>query len=64
MAHRRMDSTSDLLASGYTSTMIGIAGFSALACVSLLMAVSVISNLEPGTLPGADGASAMRSLRF
>ena len=44
--------------------MIGIAGLSLLACVSLLMTVKVISDLEAGNLPGADFATALRSVQF
>ncbi|MEB3321708.1 MAG: hypothetical protein VKI81_02680 [Synechococcaceae cyanobacterium] len=59
-----MDSASRLLATGYTSTMVGIAGLSVIACVSLLMTVRAISEFESGSLPGAELASAFRSLKF
>jgi hypothetical protein len=44
--------------------MLGIAGLSLLACGSLLMTVKAISDLEQGNLPGADVATALRSLKF
>jgi hypothetical protein len=59
-----VEAASHLLASGYTSTMLGIAGLSLLACVSLLMTVKAISDLEQGNLPGTDVATALRSLKF
>jgi hypothetical protein len=45
---RRLDSAANLLASGYISTMLGIAALSLVACGSLLVTVKAISNLEPG----------------
>ena len=59
-----MEPASNQLARGYTSTMLGIAGLSGIACVSLLMTVNAISDLEPGTIPGPDVAAAMRTVRF
>jgi hypothetical protein len=64
VAHRRMEPASNQLARGYTSTMLGIAGLSGIACVSLLMTVNAISELEEETLTGPDVAAAMRTLRF
>jgi hypothetical protein len=64
VAQRRVEAASHLLATGYTSTMLGIAGLSLLACGSLLMTVKAISDLEQGNLPGADVATALRSLKF
>jgi hypothetical protein len=64
VAERRTDSGSDLLAGGYTSTVLGIAGFSLLACTSLLMTLPALSDLEPGTLPGSDLATALQSMKF
>jgi hypothetical protein len=59
-----VEAVSNLLASGYTSTLLGIAGFSLLAGVSLLMTVKALSDLEQGGLPGADVATSMRALKF
>ncbi len=64
MTQRRVETVSSLLASGYTSTMLGIAGLSLLAGVSLLMTVKALSDLEQGGLPGAGVATSMRALKF
>ena len=64
VAERRGVAASNLLASGYTTTMLGIAGLSLLACVSLLITVKTISDLEQGNLHGADLATSMRALKF
>jgi len=59
-----MESACNQLARGYISTMLAIAGLSGIACVSLLMTVNAISDLEPEILRGPDVAAAMRTLRF
>ena len=64
MEQRKVEAASHLLASGYSSTMLGIAGLSLLACVSLLMTVKAISDLEEGHLPGTGLATAMQSLKM
>lgn len=64
MAQRRVEEVSNLLASGYTSIVLGIAGLSLLAGVFLLMTVKALSDIEQGGLPGADVATSLRALRF
>lgn len=64
MTQRRVGAVSNLLASGYTSTMLGIAGLPLLAGVSLLMTVQALSDLEQGGLPGADLATSILALKF
>jgi hypothetical protein len=44
--------------------MLGIAGLSVVASVSLLMTINAISVLEKENLTGPDDAAAMRTLRF
>lgn len=61
---RTNETSSNLLASGYTSTVLGIAGLSLVICVSLVMTVQAISDLEQGNAYGADLATSMRALKF
>jgi hypothetical protein len=61
---RTSETTSSLLASGYTSTVLGIAGLSLIVCVSLLMTVQAISDLDQGNPYGADLVTSMRALKL
>ncbi|MFY8148323.1 MAG: hypothetical protein ACOVNL_03790 [Prochlorococcaceae cyanobacterium] len=61
---KKLDQTSDLLATGYTSTLLMIASLSLLACLSLLVSVQALTDLEPEGHPVASAAAALRVLKF
>ena len=61
---RTNETTSSLLSSGYTTTVLGIAGLSLIVCVSLLMTVQAISDLDQGNPYGADPVTSMRALKL
>lgn len=64
MGRKQVDQTSDLLATGYTSTLLMIASLSLLACLSLLVSMQALTELEPENHPVASAAAALRVLKF